>query len=215
MRIAAYNAYSQFNIGQSFGAMRGLQGGGSQGFGSSAPISGGASGAQAPASGGGGDFPIQGRAITGSADVAAKFQVHTEQEAKDADLSEAEIRGLKKSGVIECTTCADRKYQDGSDEEVSFKSAAHIDPQASAARVRAHEQEHVANAYDKAKEKGGKVLQASVAIQTAVCPECGRTYVAGGLTTTRIAYPKGKYGEDSKSKDAASGLVGSSVDFRV
>ena len=205
MRIAAYNPYSQFNIGQSYASMRGAGESGN-----SAPLSGGG------LPGGSSTIPIQGRAITGgTSEIAAKYQVHTEQEAKDADLSEAEIRGLKKSGVIECSTCADRKYQDGSDEQVSFKSAAHIAPQAAASRVRAHEQEHVANAYDKAKEKDGKVLQASVSIQTAVCPECGRTYVAGGLTTTRIAYPKGKYGEDSKSKDAASGLVGSSVDFRV
>lgn len=206
MRIAAYNAYSQLNLGQGSFSMRRLQG-----VGTSMPVSDSGSG-QDPASS---DFPIQGRAITGAPDIAAKYQVHTEQEAKDANLSDAEIRGLKKSGVIECSTCADRKYQDGSDEQVSFKSAAHIAPQAAASRVRAHEQEHVANAYDKAKEKGGKVLQASVSIQTAVCPECGRTYVAGGLTTTRISYPKGHYGDDSKSKDAASGLIGSSVDFRV
>lgn len=157
----------------------------------------------------------QGMNNTRPIDIAAKYQVHTEQEAKEAKLTNAEIKGLKKSGIIECTTCSDRTYQDGSDEQVSFKSAAHIAPEASAAKVRAHEQEHVVNAYDKAKQMGGKVLQASVAIHTAVCPECGRTYVAGGLTTTRISYPKGEYGKDAKSKDAASGLVGSSVDFRV
>ena len=148
-------------------------------------------------------------------DISAKYTVHTEQEAKDANLSEAEIKGLKKSGIIECMTCAQRKYQDGSDEQVSFKSAAHVSPEASAARVRAHEQEHVANAFDKAKEKGGRVLQASVAIETAVCPECGRNYVSGGLTTTRISYPKGGYGDDAKGKDAASGIMGSRADFEV
>ena len=161
------------------------------------------------------NFEISDAASSSVSPVTAKFNVHTEQEAKEADLSDAEIRGLKKSGRIKCTTCSERKYQDGSDEQVSFKAAAHISPQASAAKVRAHEQEHVANAYDKAEQKGGKVLQASVAIETAVCPECGRTYVAGGLTTTRISYPDDDYGKDTKSKDAASGLIGSSVDFRV
>ena len=53
----------------------------------------------------------------------------------------------RKSSPAECETCKNRKYQDGSDEMVSFKSAAHISPEASASRVRAHEQEHVSNAY--------------------------------------------------------------------
>ncbi len=56
----------------------------------------------------------------------------------------------KKSSPAECETCANRKYQDGSDENVSFKSASHISPEASGSRVRAHEQEHVSNAYQKA-----------------------------------------------------------------
>ena len=41
------------------------------------------------------------------------------------------------SSSEECQTCKNRKYQDGSDEMVSFKSAAHISPQAAAGRVRA------------------------------------------------------------------------------
>ena len=55
----------------------------------------------------------------------------------------------RKSSPAECETCSNRKYQDGSDEMVSFKSAAHISPEASATKVRAHEQEHVSNAYEK------------------------------------------------------------------
>ena len=46
------------------------------------------------------------------------------------------------SSSEECQTCKNRKYQDGSDEMVSFKSAAHVSPQAAAGRVRAHEGEH-------------------------------------------------------------------------
>ena len=91
-------------------------------------------------------------------------------------------------GATECQTCANRKYQDGSDEMVSFKTAQHISPMESATRVRAHEQEHVSNAYTKAAQNNGKVLQASVSLKTAVCPECGRSYVAGGVTNTRIQY---------------------------
>ena len=122
-----------------------------------------------------------------------------------------------RSSPAECETCKNRKYIDGSDENVSFKSAAHISPEAAPARVRGHEAEHVANAYKKAAEGNGKVLQASVKIQTAICPECGRTYVSGGLTTTQIMYKNedNPYTKNRKSADAASGLVGSSFDAAV
>ena len=94
----------------------------------------------------------------------------------------------RKSSPAECETCKERKYQDGSDEMVSYKSASHISPSASASAVRAHEQEHVSNAFKKAATDGGKVLQASVSLKTAICPECGTSYVAGGETTTKISY---------------------------
>ena len=94
----------------------------------------------------------------------------------------------RKSSPAECQTCKNRKYQDGSDEMVSFKSAAHISPNAAGSRVRSHEQEHVSNAFKKAAMKGGKVMSASVSVRTAVCPECGRTYVSGGETNTQIKY---------------------------
>lgn len=94
----------------------------------------------------------------------------------------------KTNPTTECQTCENRKYQDGSNEMVSFKSAQHISPMASASRVRAHEQEHVSNAFTKAAQDNGKVIQASVTLKTAVCPECGRTYVSGGQTTTKIKY---------------------------
>ena len=94
----------------------------------------------------------------------------------------------RQSSPAECETCASRKYKDGSDEMVSFKSAAHISPNAAASKVRAHEQEHVTNAYDKAEQKNGKVISASVSISTAICPECGRSYVSGGETRTQIKY---------------------------
>lgn len=92
------------------------------------------------------------------------------------------------SSPADCQTCKERKYQDGSDEMVSFKAAAHISPNAAPSAVRAHEQEHVSNAYKKAEQGNGKVLQASVRLKTAVCPECGRSYVAGGETATKIKY---------------------------
>lgn len=111
-------------------------------------------------------------------------------------MSDAEVKSLKRAGVIECETCASRLYQDGSNEDdVSFKAPGHIDPGSSAGTVMAHEQEHVANAYEKAADSGGKVLSASVTLHQAICPECGRSYVSGGLTRTAISHGA----EDSKS----------------
>ena len=110
-----------------------------------------------------------------------------------------------KSSPAECETCKNRKYQDGSDEMVSFKSPSHISPNAAAAAVMGHEQEHVSTAYKKAALKNGKVLQASVSIKTSVCPECGRSYVSGGETRTQIKYynEDNPYQKDLKLQDAA------------
>lgn len=116
-------------------------------------------------------------------------------------------KAAKRAGVIECETCANRKYQDGSDENVSFKSAQHVSPEAAGARVRGHEQEHVSNAYDKAAKEGGKVINASVAIHTAICPECGRTYVSGGTTTTQIKYPNEDNPYQKSRKAADEGML--------
>lgn len=104
----------------------------------------------------------------------------------------------------ECQTCKNRKYQDGSNEMVSFKSAAHIDPQAAAAAVRSHEQEHVSNAYSKAAMENGRVIRASVTLKTEICPECGRSYVSGGTTNTQIKYynEENPYQQDLKAADA-------------
>ena len=99
---------------------------------------------------------------------------------------------------------------------VSFKSATHLSPGAAASAVRAHEQEHVSNAYKKAATDNGKVINASVSIHTAICPECGRSYVSGGTTNTQIKY----YNEDNpyqKELKAADHLKysGMNADFAL
>lgn len=87
----------------------------------------------------------------------------------------------------ECETCENRTYVDGSNEnDVSFKTPGHIAPEAAASKVLAHEYEHVRNAYQEDKEEGKELISASVSLKTAVCPECGKTYVAGGETRTLI-----------------------------
>ena len=125
-----------------------------------------------------------------------------------------EVNPGHRSSPADCETCRNRKYQDGSDEMVSFKSAAHISPEASTSRVMAHEQEHVANAYSKAAQKGGQVISAGVTLKTGVCPECGRTYVAGGETRTQIKYynEENPYQQGKKIADSAE-YRGANVDF--
>lgn len=137
------------------------------------------------------------------------MMINTGYSRNSYDLSGAAGDNVKspgrKSSPEDCQTCKNRKYQDGSDEMVSFKSAAHVSPQASASRVRAHEQEHVSNAYKKAAKGDGKVVAANVSIRTAVCPECGRTYVAGGETRTQIKYfnESNPYQKSKKSADSS------------
>lgn len=99
-----------------------------------------------------------------------------------------EIRKMKQTGQIECQTCKERTYQDGSnDPGVSFKAPGHISPENSAAVVQSHEQEHVVNEQASARNEGRKVVSQSVRIYSAVCPECGKVYVAGGETRTTTA----------------------------
>ncbi|MBE5884472.1 MAG: hypothetical protein E7291_08695 [Lachnospiraceae bacterium] len=122
-----------------------------------------------------------------------------------------------KNGLeTECQTCKNRKYQDGSDEMVSFKSPAHISPERAASAVRSHEQEHVTNAYSKAATGNGKVLSATVSIHTSICPECGRSYVSGGTTRTQIKYynEANPYQQDLKSADQIK-YKGMNADYAV
>lgn len=116
----------------------------------------------------------------------------------------------------ECQTCKNRKYKDGSDEMVSFKSPAHISPESAASAVRAHEQEHVSNAYSKAATGNGKVISASVSIKTSICPECGRSYVSGGTTSTQIKYynEDNPYQKDLKATDHDK-YAGMNLDYAV
>ena len=124
-----------------------------------------------------------------------------------------EVRAAKRNGTIECETCKERKYQDGSDEMVSFKAAAHISPESSASKVRAHEAEHVSNAYSKAANGNGRVISAKDNLTTTVCPECGRSYVAGGTTTTQIKYNEDNPYERNRKNYEAASLSGQFVDY--
>ena len=131
--------------------------------------------------------------------------------AETEDLAAAEDKQIDTG---ECETCKRRKYQDGSDEMVSFKAAGHIDPNNAASVVMSHEQEHVSNAYQKADLEGGEVVRANVRLKTDICPECGRTYISGGVTSTQIRYvnESNPYQQDLKSSDVSK-YRGANVDI--
>lgn len=135
--------------------------------------------------------------------------------AVDSTAEVDDSRAAKRVGKAECQTCKSRKYKDGSDEMVSFKSATHLSPQSAGAAVMAHEQEHVSNAYKKAALGDGKVLQASVQLHMGVCPECGRSYVAGGTTSTKIQYNEDNPYEKNAKSLQAEAFKGNNVDMAV
>lgn len=158
-------------------------------------------------------YPMYTNAVYPSANPAAADETNPNATDHSADPDKVKKPG-KRSSPEDCETCANRKYQDGSDENVSFKTASHISPESAGSRVRAHEGEHVSNAYKKAAQKDGKVLNASVSIHTSICPECGRTYVSGGVTNTMIKYSNedNPYTKNQKQLDAAK-FKGANIDY--
>ena len=99
----------------------------------------------------------------------------------------------------ECQTCKERKYQDGSDDPgVSFKTPTSVAPEMAASAVRGHEMEHVSREQAKAQREDRKVVSQNVTYHTAICPECGKTYVSGGTTRTVT-----KANTDTQQQDAA------------
>ena len=85
----------------------------------------------------------------------------------------------------ECKTCSSRKYVDRSDDpSVSFQTPSHISPGMSGAAVASHEQEHVRNEQGNARRENREIVNQTVSLTYACCPECGRYYVSGGTTRT-------------------------------
>ncbi len=125
------------------------------------------------------------------ADTKINQEIKKSGKAIQSDVYKAyDEKTLKRMGVVECSTCASRKYQDASgDPGVSFKSPTHVSPEASFSAVSAHEQMHVSREQSKAHAKGGVVSQ-SVTLHSSICPECGRAYTSGGVTHTSVRYPK-------------------------
>lgn len=110
-------------------------------------------------------------------------------------------RDRRRFDTYECQTCKNRKYKDGSDDPgVSFKTPTRIRPENAAYAIRSHEGEHVSHARAKAQREDQKILSQSVTYHTAICPECGRTYMSGGTTRTVFQSEQEPYKEDTEQK---------------
>lgn len=114
------------------------------------------------------------------------------------------------AGSHECQTCKRRKYSDrSSDPTVSFQTPTSLSPEQASTAVRAHEQQHVVHEQARARENGQRVVSQSVTIHSAICPECGRSYVSGGTTTTttKPADSGNGYSSSGASSSNASGAL--------
>lgn len=150
--------------------------------------------------------PFNGMEVPGDEEATAEEEFNLPGDGKPAEGVEEDP---------ECETCKNRTYVDGSNEnDVSFKSPGHIAPESAASRVMAHEYEHVRNAYQEDKEEGRELVSVSVSLKTAICPECGKTYVAGGetRTTMRNGVEENPY---EKQMQAYSNFAGMAEGFEV
>lgn len=104
-----------------------------------------------------------------------------------------------------CETCANRRYQDGSnDPGVSFKTPTRVSADQAASMVRGHEMEHVGREQSKARQEGREVISQNVTYHTAICSECGRSYVSGGTTRTTT---RGKSEEPTPAETGRKGGI--------
>lgn len=139
----------------------------------------------------------------------AAYEIMNSQNPRSAEHLNApfELKSEKPTSPEECETCKRRTYVDGSDEgNVSFKTSGHISPEASASVVKAHEYEHVSNAIREGNQPDAELLSVSVSLRTAICPECGTVYVAGGETRTSIRH-SAEQSAYEQMKDAYAGFA--------
>jgi hypothetical protein len=152
--------------------------------------------------------PLTGAQQVGNPSIDARTAGTTDRKdaihgAKGADGA-ARVDGSK-----ECQSCKSRKYSDrSSDPTVSFQTPTSLSPEAASTAVRAHEQQHVVHEQARAQEKGLRVVSQSVSIHSAICPECGRSYVSGGTTTTTTkAESNPSYTSSGRSGASSSGAL--------
>lgn len=141
----------------------------------------GAQNAHSASSATGGSYAVGGENVNDPSRVSGAWN------AEDGKGANGAGNGSKKGRFDknECQTCKNRSYQDGSnDPGVSFKSPTKMSPDQAATAVLGHEMEHVTRNQAQAKAEGREVLSQSVVLHSGICPECGRTYIAGGETRT-------------------------------
>jgi hypothetical protein len=150
--------------------------------------------------------PLTGVQQVGDPSLDGRSAGATERKG-DARAAKGADGAARVNGSKECQTCKSRKYSDrSSDPTVSFQTPTSLSPEAASTAVRAHEQEHVSHEQARAQEKGLRVVAQSVSIHSAICPECGRSYVSGGTTTTTTrANDNAGYTASGKSGAASSG----------
>jgi predicted RNA-binding Zn-ribbon protein involved in translation (DUF1610 family) len=104
-----------------------------------------------------------------------------------AASGQQDIRRKIQSGQMECPTCKNRQYVDQSDDGgVSFQAPRSMNAATAGSAVMNHEWEHVAAEDAKSRGSGDlRLTNQTVSLQYAKCPDCGKTYVAGGLTKTQ------------------------------
>jgi len=120
-----------------------------------------------------------------NAQALAKVDSAINSVKTDSAQSSTKAESTQKLNNSKCETCQSRKYQDVSnDPGVSFQTPTHVSPEASAAAVSGHEGEHVFREKAKASSEGREVVSQTVTLSGGMCPECGKSYVAGGETRT-------------------------------
>ena len=137
-----------------------------------------------------------------SASAAAPAGIQGAQTPEAAKNGGGEkIFGQPDYDTYECQTCKNRTYQDGSNDlGVSFKTPTRLTPEKAAYAVRAHESEHVARAGAQAQREDKEIVSQSVTYRTGVCPECGKTYIAGGTTQTVFRSAPETYDREPEKK---------------
>lgn len=142
--------------------------------------------------------------VLGQRAVSGQENVQGQRETQPAEEIFPGSRSVSKKGdfdTYECQTCKNRKYQDGSnDPGVSFKTPTTISPERAAFAIRSHEAEHVAHARLKALEEDKEIVSQSVSYRTGICPECGKTFMAGGNTRTVLRSAPETYQQEPVKK---------------
>jgi endogenous inhibitor of DNA gyrase (YacG/DUF329 family) len=120
-----------------------------------------------------------------SIERTAKKQTTAQQIMESKGDSKADLEQRIRNGQAQCPTCAARQYADESTGGgVSFQAATHISAATAGVVVMNHENEHVAAADRESDPEAGVVKDSTVSLQYGKCPECGKTYVKGGVTKT-------------------------------